>query len=258
MLGQTAGAPFGLLTPSPATSARPRGRIAPIHYFQGSNMAQRTIRTGAAPKAPAPARRGLYFGIAAAAVALAGIMLDTKIVHIGSKADMRQQAFSPDDYGQQEFPRIAEFIKTRAADATELAAALAAGSTAAIAKYGTPSTTGAIMSVRVAGTAGEPKAGIYPLAVEGMPEGVTIRVQTGPAINGTELRDAPGDIAFGSFKNQIEYQNAGAGINRAMKAAVLDPIDTSRLAGRRVEITGAFRMINPRNWLITPVEVGIK
>ncbi|MGT2466735.1 DUF2291 family protein [Mesorhizobium atlanticum] len=29
--------------------------------------------------------------------------------------------------------------------------------------------------------------------------------RSGPAINGTDLRDATGDIVFGKFKNQIEY-----------------------------------------------------
>lgn len=221
-------------------------------------MAHSPVSSGPAPKAPATSRRGLMVSVAAAVIVLAGIALDTKVVPVGSDADVRQQAFSPDDYGVKEFPRIASAVKAKAGDAAELAAAVAADKDAAIAKYGTPSTTGAIMSVRVTGTAGEPKAGIYPLTVAGMPEGVAIRVQTGPAINGTDLRDAPGDIAFGGFKNQIEYQNIGAGINRAMKAAVLDKIDTANLTGKTVEVTGAFRMINPKNWLITPVEVVVK
>lgn len=221
-------------------------------------MVQTTAPTGSAPKAPASSRRGLLLGIAATAIVLAGIALDTKIVHIGSEADLRQQAFSPDDYGQKEFPRIQEAVKAKAGDAAEVASAIAADKDAAIAKYGTPASTGAIMMVRVTGTAGEAKAGIYPLTVAGLPEGVNVRVQTGPAINGTDLRDAPGDIAFGGFKNQIEYQNVGSGINRAMKATVLDPIDTANLTGKTVEVTGAFRLINPKNWLITPVEVSVK
>lgn len=221
-------------------------------------MVQSTAPSRPAPKAPAASRRGLMLGVAAAVVLLAGIALDTKVVPVGSEADVRQQAFSPDAYGQKEFPRIAEAVKAKAGDAPELAAAIAADKDAAIAKYGAPSTTGAIMSVRATGVAGEPKAGMYPLTVAGMPDGVTVRVQMGPAINGTDLRDATGDIAFGSFKNQIEYQNAGAGINRAMKASVLDKIDAANLSGKTVEVTGAFRMINPKNWLITPVEVSVK
>ena len=89
----------------------------------------------------------------------------------------------------------------------------------------------------------------------GVPDEIHIRVQTGPAINGTDLRDAPGDIKFGQFKNQIEYQDAGSGINRAMKKAVLDPIDTANLSGKTIDLVGVFRLINPKNWVITPVKV---
>ena len=91
-----------------------------------------------------------------------------------------------------------------------------------------------------------------------MPAEIKVRVQTGPAINGSDLRDAPGDIDFGQFKNQIEYQDAGSGINRAMKLAVLDGIDTTALTGKTIEVTGAFRLVNPKNWMITPISLVVK
>ena len=77
-----------------------------------------------APKAPASSRRGLYLGLGVAAALLAGIAFDTTIVTIGSESDVRAQVFSPDDYGQQEFPRIAEFVKGKAVDAATLAPAV--------------------------------------------------------------------------------------------------------------------------------------
>lgn len=210
------------------------------------------------PKAKGASRRGLYLSLALGVAVIAGIALDTTVVRVGSESDVRQQAFSPDGYGQQEFPRIRAVVQERAVDAAELAQAIAADQDAAIAQYGTPASTGAILMVRVTGVAGTPRAGVYPLTVEGIPEGQTIRVQTGPAINGTDLRDAPGDIAFGAFRNQIEYQDAGSGINRAMAAEVLAPIDTTSLEGRTISVTGAFRLINPANWMITPVEMEVQ
>jgi ABC-type branched-subunit amino acid transport system ATPase component len=57
-------------------------------------------------------------------------------------------------------------------------------------------------------------------------------VQTGPAINGTDLRDATGTIEFGQFTNQIEYQDAGSAINNEMKKAVLAGLDPSALTGK--------------------------
>lgn len=211
-----------------------------------------------AAKAPAAPRRGLMIASALGIAVLAAMALDTTVVHIGSDADVRQQAFAPDSFGEAEFPRVQAAVEAKAVDALVLAPAALADKVAAGQQYGTASSTGSIMSVRLTGVVGEGKSGIYTLAVEGMPAEIKVRVQTGPAINGTDLRDAPGDIEFGAFKNQIEYQDAGAALNRAMKKAVLDGIDTAALPGKTIEVVGAFRLINPKNWLITPVKVTVK
>lgn len=210
------------------------------------------------PKAPAASRRGVMIAAALGLAVLAAMALDTTIVHIGSDADVRQQAFSPDSFGDKEFPRVQTAVLEKAVDALTLGPAVLADKAAAAKQYGTASTTGAIMSVKLTGVAGEVKSGVYTLAVEGLPPDIKVRVQTGPAINGTDLRDAPGDIAFGQFKNQIEYQDAGSALNCAMKKAVLDGIDTANLTGKTLEITGAFRLVNPKNWMITPVQVVVK
>ncbi|OOY08480.1 DUF2291 domain-containing protein [Thioclava sp. F36-7] len=204
---------------------------------------------------PRIGRRGVIVG-AVALCTLVAIGLDTTVVTIGSEQDTRVDGFSPDAYGTKEFPRIRDDVSKRAVDAKTLAAALAEDKSAAAKKYGTGGAM-PVLPVRVTGTVGEGKSGIYDINVDGL-DNVRIRVQTGPAINGTDLRDAPGDISFGAFKNQIEYQDAGAGINRAMKAEVLDGIDTSNLTGKTVTVTGAFKLINPKMWLITPVEVKVQ
>lgn len=205
---------------------------------------------------PRLGRRALVLGGLGVAV-VAAIALDTTVVRIGSEADLRQQAFSPDSYGAQEFSRIQAFVSSRAAEAGALVAQIAGDKAGAIAAHGTESGVGPIFAVKLSGVVGAGKGGIHDVAVEGV-EGVRVRVQFGPAINGTDLRDVPGDIAFGQFKNQIEYQDAGAGINRAMKAAVLEGIDGAALEGKQVAVTGAFRLINPKMWLVTPVEVQVQ
>jgi predicted lipoprotein len=85
-----------------------------------------------------------------------------------------------------------------------------------------------------------------------------VRVQTGPAINGTDLRDAPGTIAFGDFSNQIDYQNAASALNDQLKKQVLSKVDAASLTGKTVSIVGAFQLINPNAWLITPVSLEVK
>lgn len=209
----------------------------------------RTVTTG---------RRTQYIVAGLAVILLAAIALDTKVVPIGGENDVRQAAFSPDAYGDEQFPKIQAFVTGKAIDALKLAPEVLADKAAAAKQYGTASSTGAIMMVKITGVVGDGSSGIVDLAADGMPPEIRVRVQTGPAINGTDLRDAPGDIAFGQFKNQIEYQNAASGINRAMKKVVLDKIDIAGLKGKTIEVVGAFRLVNPKNWLITPVGMTVK
>lgn len=191
-------------------------------------------------------------------VLAAAMALDTKVVRIGSDADTRQGAFSAEAYGASEFPKVQAAIEARAVDAAALGAAVAADKAAAAKRYGIQAGGNAVVSVRLTGVAGTPKAGVYPVAVEGMPEGIGIRVQTGPAINGTDLRDATGTIAFGQFTNQIEYQNAGSALNNAMKRDVLAKVDAGALTGKTLSVVGAFKLVNPKNWLVTPVRLDVR
>ena len=95
-----------------------------------------------APKAPASPRTALYIALAAGVAVMAGIALDTTVVHIGSDADVRQQAFSPDAFGEGEFPRIQALVTEKAVDAVTVAPEVLADKVAAGKKYGTVSSTG--------------------------------------------------------------------------------------------------------------------
>ncbi|ENT03171.1 hypothetical protein P865_06745 [Brucella abortus 82] len=193
----------------------------------------------------------------AAVVVIGAIGFDTKVVKIGSDADVRQQVFSPAAYGASEFPKVKASIEQRAVDAVEVGNALAADKAAAGKKYGVGSVN-PVIPVKFTGTVEERKANYNVVKVDGMPEGMVIRVQTGPAVNGTELRDATGEIQFGQFKNQIEYQNAGAALNNEMKKQVLQGVDVENLNGKTVSVVGVFKVVNPKNWLVTPVELEVK
>lgn len=184
--------------------------------------------------------------------------LDTTVVEIGSERDVREKKFSPQTYGAEQFPIIKQSIETRAVDAVELATAIAADKKAAGEKYGVKTTTGPVMPVTLTGVVGERKANYNVVTVEGLPPEITVRVQTGPALNGTDLRDATGQIEFGHFTNQIEYQDAGSAINNEVKKQVLAGIDPTQLSGKTISVIGVFRLVNPKNWIITPVRLEVK
>jgi predicted lipoprotein len=199
--------------------------------------------------------------IAAALVAvivIGAMAFDTRVVRIGSEHDVRADVFSPEAFGAENFPKIRDSVESRAVDAAELGAAIAADKAAAGTKYGIATSTGPVIPVKFTGTVGERKSSTNTIIVPGLPDGTVVRVQTGPAINGTDLRDATGEIEFGQFTNQIEYQNAGSALNNAMKAEALAGIDPATLDGKTVEVVGVFKLINPKNWLVTPVRVTVK
>lgn len=206
---------------------------------------------------PAKLNRAVLWSVVAAVVVVGAIGFDTKVVKIGSDADVRQQVFSPDAYGASEFPKVKASVEERAADAVEVGTALAADKDAAGKKYGVGSVN-PVIPVKFTGTVEERKSNYNVIKVDGFPEGMAIRVQTGPAVNGTDLRDATGTIEFGQFKNQIEFQNAGSALNNEMKKQALEGVDVDNLVGKTVSVTGVFKLVNPKNWLVTPVGFEVK
>lgn len=205
-------------------------------------------------------KRGMrvVIGIVLLAILLIAMAMSTKIVKIGSGADTQTKEFEPEAYGKQ-FPKTQAAIEKRAVDAATLAAAIAKDQDAAGKQYGIAGGgIGPEMSVKFSGVAGKEDSGVYEVKVPGLPDSLVIRVQTGPAINGTDLRDATGDISFGQFTNQIDYQNAGYAINTEMKKQVLSKVDTAKLTGKTVDVVGVFQLINPNGWLITPVKLDAK
>jgi predicted lipoprotein len=213
----------------------------------------------ASTKKPSNHRMRVVIEIVLLLVLLAAMAMSTKVVKIGSGADTQTQQFEPEAYGKKQFPKTQAAIEKRAVDAATLAAAIAKDQDAAGKQYGVAGGgVGPEMSVKFTGVAGKEDSGVYEVKVPGLPDALLIRVQTGPAINGTDLRDATGDISFGQFTNQIDYQNAGYAINTEMKKQVLAKVDTAKLTGKTVSVVGVFQLINPNGWLITPVKLEVK
>lgn len=202
------------------------------------------------------AKRGIWAGIVV--VVLIALALGTKVVPSDDPLAQGGQKFNPETFGAEMFPSVQSGVSERAVDAPTLATAIATDPSAAAVEYGLQSSGGTVYSTSFVGVVGEGQSGIYEVVVEGFPEDTLMRVQTGPAINGTELRDATGEFQFGQFTNQIEYQNAAAALNDELKTQVLSNVDAANLTGKTIEVTGVFTLINPASWLVTPVELSVK
>ncbi|PYE20539.1 putative lipoprotein DUF2291 [Paraburkholderia silvatlantica] len=214
-----------------------------------------------APSMKGHARRSVRMAIEIVllVILLVAMAMSTKLVKIGSDADSQTREFEPAAYGKKQFPKTQAAIEKRAVDAATLAAAIAKDPDAAGKQYGVAGGgVGPEMSVKFTGVAGKEDSGVYEVKVPGLPDSLVVRVQTGPAINGTDLRDDTGDISFGQFTNQIDYQNAGYAINAEMKKEVLSKIDTTKLTGKTISVVGVFQLVNPDGWLVTPVKLDVK
>ncbi len=66
------------------------------------------------------------------------------------------------------------------------------------------------------------------------------KVQIGPAIRGTALRDALGFLDFNEFRNQIEWAQFGKAFNEKANSSFLSALPRNELIGKTINVTGAF------------------
>lgn len=186
------------------------------------------------------------------------VTLGTKVVGANSStAAAGSPVFSATEWAKREFPKIQAAVSGRAIPIAKFAAAVKNDPANAVRKYGVTVQGGIapIVSVTFSGVAGTPTSGDYPLKVPGLPSGITVLIQTGPAIINTNLRDATGTITFGQFVDQIAYQNAASALNEELKRSVLSRLNVGHLTGKTLTGVGVFAYTDPHNWLITPVKL---
>lgn len=229
-------------------------------------MTATTTATAPHPDPPRSTARGLrrrtrtIVQIVVVVVLLGAVALGTKVVSNSSPLVAGQQKFSAATFGKNNFPKVQADIVKRAVPAVTLADALKGSQDAAAKKYGVPVSggVGPEVAVSFSGTFGKHDgSGIYNVTVPGLPKAIVVRVQTGPAINGTDLRDATGKFQFGQFTNQIDYQNAASALNNGLKTTVLTKLPSGSLTGKKVTGVGVFQLINPDGWLLTPAKLSV-
>lgn len=218
----------------------------------------RRDRDAAAARRVHRARTKKIAGFAVLAALVVAMALSTKFVSRASQTAQGPAAFDPATYGAKQFPIQQQYITAHAVPAATLATALKANPSAA-SKYGVSSDQGAtyVVPVTFTGRVGKvPPAGYTPVTVAGLPKGTQVGIQLGPAVIGTDLRDATGKIQLGQFENQIQYQNAATGINNQLKA-LLTKVNATGLQGKTVKVAGVFQPINPQLWNVTPATITV-
>lgn len=198
------------------------------------------------------------------ALALLGAIAGTTTVVSASDtaaADSGKHMFDAKGYANEKYDsEVVPAITKSAVPIIELLPKIIADPAAAGAKYGHHDgiTSPYAYAVTGTGVAGAVQGTLMPLTVAGMPPGVQLMIQVGPAINGTALRDATGLIGFGDFLNQIEYANASTELNAKVKQEVLAGFDAAAAVGKKVTFTGAFAYgSNTALLQITPIKLEV-
>jgi predicted lipoprotein len=84
-----------------------------------------------------------------------------------------------------------------------------------------------------------------------------VRIQIGPIILGTALRDAVKFITFQQFTNQMQFGGVSDEINKRVSQEVISKLNLKSLGGRTLSVKGAFTYdeANAKDILVTPVIV---
>ncbi|HHW83272.1 MAG TPA: DUF2291 domain-containing protein [Actinomycetales bacterium] len=109
--------------------------------------------------------------------------------------------------------------------------------------------------VRFTGTVTERVFGKILVEVPDVESGITVGVQTGPALTGTAIRDAVGLITFEMFRNQIDFASVATALNEQTKVNVLESLDFDSLVGSEVTVTGAFTDSSPTDVTVTAISI---
>ncbi len=84
------------------------------------------------------------------------------------------------------------------------------------------------------------------------------KVQIGPALRGTALRDTLDFVNFNEFKNQIEWAQFGKAFNEKANNAFLSAVPRDGLVGKTVTVFGAFPVPSGGQLpLVTPSELTV-
>jgi predicted lipoprotein len=182
-----------------------------------------------------------------AAAALPGCKIVKTQTAAEKAAEAAKTAFNPTDkvdavWESQAVPSI----EKRASDFKPLMAAIAANPDDAGAKFGhrekegtSPWTYVVKFDGKITAAETASRAGTIDVDIDGDGK-ADLKVQIGPAIRGTALRDSLDFVNFSEFKNQIEWAQFGKAFNEKVNTTVLASVPRDNLIGKTVKGTGAF------------------
>lgn len=208
----------------------------------------------------------MRFGRAVVGLALAASLVSgCKIIKNPTAEEIAAAKFDPTRRVAEIWDaQVLPYLDGKAAPLTEVVEASASDATAAGAKYGNPdkqANSPWTFAVKIDGTivaaATESRAATIDVDVDADGK-ADAKVQIGPAIRGTALRDSFDFVNFNDFKNQIEWAQFGKALNQHVDEGLLQALPRDALVGKTVSITGAYPMRSGDTLpLVTPARITV-
>ncbi|TGT41155.1 DUF2291 family protein [Mesorhizobium sp. M8A.F.Ca.ET.165.01.1.1] len=174
-------------------------------------------------------------------------------------------AFNPDKMVEDIWAsKVIPYLVQKAGPLAEVQALAKTDPAAAGAKYGNPrkqTNSPWTFAVRVEGKIiaanTQSRAGTMDIDVDGDGK-ADARVQIGPAMRGTALRDSLDFVQFNDFTNQIDFAQFGKAFNAYADKTVLSKLPREALEGRTAKVLGAYTIEGGQELpLVTPAEAEI-
>ena len=88
--------------------------------------------------------------------------------------------------------------------------------------------------------------------------GGNVRVQIGPVIMSSAVRDVVPSINFGDFTNQLDFANISKELNFYVRDNVVAGLKGKDLVGKHLSFVGVFAEDGSGQVLVTPVKVSVE
>lgn len=160
--------------------------------------------------------------------------------------------------------KVIPYLQTRAGSFQDVAALSKSDLDAAAVKYGHKEKEGSApwtFAAKVSGTIIKAettsRAGYLDTDVDGDGK-ADVRIQIGPVIKGTAIRDSLDFVNFNEFKNQIQWAEFGKAFNTHVNGLTLEKLPREGLEGKRIEALGAYPVPSSgQPALLTPATITI-
>ncbi|MEI9431921.1 DUF2291 family protein [Mesorhizobium sp. Cs1299R1N3] len=182
-----------------------------------------------------------------------------------AQSESNAPAFKPDKMVEDIWAsKVIPYLKQKAGPFAEVHALAKTDPAAAGAKYGNPrkqANSPWTFAVRVEGKIiaanTQSRAATMDIDVDGDGK-ADARIQIGPAMRGTALRDSLDFVQFNDFTNQIDFAQFGKAFNAYADKAVLSKLPREALEGRAAKVVGAYTIEGGQDLpLVTPAEAEI-